>query len=275
MTMFEVNGVRLHVEEIGDGPPALVLHGGLGIDQQPYRSLDPLAAHLRLIYVDHRGNGRSDRPDPTTLTMRQWADDAFALGHLLAGDEPLIVVGHSYGGFIAQELAITHPEAVRGLVLCCTTPGQLGAGEEPAAEGPPIPPEFIEMLSSMPETDEELAAGMARLTAAYLHTASPDVLGRLMADTVFSALSMRRGFEVLSTWSSVDRLHLVAAPTLIVAARHDPFTSWPQATRIASKVTDAEVVIFEESSHFPWLDEPDLFFETVIDWLRRRALIAT
>src|SRR5919107_1424048 len=91
--MVEVDG--LHVEEIGAGPPALVLHGGLGIDLRPYRSLDSLSADLRLVYVDHRGNGRSARPDPATLTMASWADDAIAVGRALAGDEPLVVIGHS------------------------------------------------------------------------------------------------------------------------------------------------------------------------------------
>ena len=73
---MEING--LCVEVVGDGVPALVLHGGLGVDHRPYRSLDPLSASLQLIYLDHRGNGRSARPDTTTLTMSGWADDAFA-----------------------------------------------------------------------------------------------------------------------------------------------------------------------------------------------------
>src|SRR5829696_6845677 len=102
--MVGVDG--LYVEEIGAGSPGLVLHGGLGVDLRPYRSLDPLAADLRLIYVDHRGNGRSARPDPATLTMASWADDAVAVGRALAGDEPMVVIGHSDGGFIAQEVAI-------------------------------------------------------------------------------------------------------------------------------------------------------------------------
>jgi proline iminopeptidase len=94
-----------------------------------------------------------------------------------------------------------------------------------------------------------------------------------MADTVFSAAAMRRGFEVLATWSSVDRLASIVAPTLVVAGRHDPFTAWPQAHRIAERVPDAEVVVFENSAHFPWLDEPDRFFDLIPSWLRRRRLV--
>ncbi len=72
MPTVEVNGVGLHIEEVGSGPPALVLHGGLGVDQQMYRDLDPLSDVLRLVYVDHRGNGQSGGT-LDTMTMAQWA----------------------------------------------------------------------------------------------------------------------------------------------------------------------------------------------------------
>ena len=237
-------------------------------------SLDPLSASLQLIYLDHRGNGRSARPDTATLTMSGWADDALRVGRAVGGDRPLVVIGHSYGGFIAQELAIREPAAVRSLLLMCTTPGQLGAGEQPAPPGPPMPAAFEQLLSSPPQTDEELAAGMAAVAPAYVHQAEPDMLRQLMADTVFSASAMRRGFEVLADWSAVDRLSSVTAPALVIAGRHDPFTSWPQAHRIAARLRDARVEVFEHSSHFPWLDEPDLFFSTVTGWLQEHASAA-
>ncbi len=268
---MDVDGI--HVEVIGEGPPVLVLHGGLGVDHTLYRSLDPLTAGLRLIYLDHRGNGRSARPDPSTLTMAGWADDALGVGRAIAGDDPLIVFGHSYGGFIAQELAIRHPADVGALVLACTTPGQLGAGEAPAEAGPAVPDEFAELLSSPPASDGELAAGMAALAPAYVHRVDPERLRGLMAQTEFSAATMRRGFEVLSTWSSVDRLGQITASTLVVAGRHDPFAAWPQAHRIADRLPAAEVVVFEESSHFPWLDEPDAFFATTRQWLQRHGFL--
>ena len=139
--------------------------------------------------------------------MAGWADDALAVGRAVAGDRPLVVIGHSYGGFIGQELAIRQPDAVRALVLVCTTPGQLGTGEQPAPPGPSLPPGFAEMVSSSPETDEDLA--------------DPQVLRSLMARTVFSASAIRRGFEVLAEWSSVDRLASITAPMLVLAGRHE------------------------------------------------------
>ena len=173
------------------------------------------------------------------MSMEGWAEDALAVGRALAGNDPLLVLGHSYGGFIARELAIRHPDALAGLLLCNTTPGQLGAGERPAPQGPPTPPEFVELLSRMPETDEQVAAGLARMAPAYVHRARPDDLVRLMSRTRLSAAALGRGFEVLAGWSSVDRLPAVAAPTLLVAGRHDPFCAWPQSGGIADRVDGA------------------------------------
>jgi proline iminopeptidase len=205
--------------------------------------------------------------------MTGWADDAAAVARLIGEDEPVIVIGHSFGGFIAQELAIRHPATVRALILVATTPGQLGDGEEPAPQGPPIPEEFAALLATMPATDDELVAVMAGLAPAYLHRAPPEALTASMADTTFSAAAMRRGFEELAVWSSVDRLAAVAIPVLVIAGRHDAFTAWPQAERIANRLADAEVIVFENSGHFPWLDEPDIFFDVITDWLTRRQLI--
>lgn len=272
MGTLEVDGARLHLEQIGTGPPALVLHGGLGLDHTAYRGLDPLADHLRLTYLDHRGNGRSTG-DVRTATMRRWADDAAAVAAAVAGDEPVVVIGHSYGGFIAQELLLAHPGRARAAILVATTPGQLGTGEDPAPEGPPLPDGIAALFATLPETDEELAALMPRLAPAYLHRADPEALRAAMAQVVFRAAAMRRGFEELASWSSVDRLGAVEVPVLLVVGRHDPLTAWPQSERIASRLPDAELAILDHSGHLPWLDDPEAFVEAVTGWLRRRGLV--
>jgi proline iminopeptidase len=94
-----------------------------------------------------------------------------------------------------------------------------------------------------------------------------------MAGTVFSAVALRRGLQELTTWSSVDRLAEIRVPVLVVAGRHDAITAWPQAERIVNRLSDADLVVLENSAHVPWLDEPDAFFATITDWLRRRQLI--
>lgn len=273
MATAELNGTSIWYEQEGTGPPCLVLHGGLGVDHTLYQSsITPLAERLRLVYLDHRGNGRSGRPPTDTITMEQLADDAAALARHL-GLEHVVVLGHSYGGFVAQELALRHPQLVSALILIDTTPGQLGATERPDDDqGPPPAPELVEAMSVIPSTDDELAVGMRDLFRFYLRRLDPAEIEPVLAATIFDVQAMIRGFEVLAGWSAVDRLHAIAAPTLVLAGRHDVFTSWPQSVRIASRISGAEMVVFEDSGHMPWLDEPDRFFEVVGEWLDRTLL---
>ena len=247
-----------------------MLHGGLGLDHTLYQAtLTPLEQRLRLVYVDHRGNGRSGRPPLETITIEQLADDAAALARHL-GDDRVVVIGHSFGGFVAQELALRHPELTTALILVDTTPGQLGATEDRDDEqGPPPPPE-VAALDDHAAVDER---GDGRRCASamphYLYRRDPSELDSILDATVFDAAAMARGFEVLAGWSSVDRLSSIVVPTLVLAGRHDVFTSWPQARRIASRLPGAELVIFEDSGHMPWLDEPDRFVEVVDGWLAK------
>lgn len=244
-----------------------MMHGGLGMDHVSCLELEPLGSQVQLVYYDHRGNGRSGRPPIESLTMDQFADDAADLAASITS-EKVIVFGHSYGGFIAQEFAIRHPDKVAGLILCDTTPGQLGEGELESS-GPPPPQEFIDLLSNGPYTDVEFAEGMKRMLPSFFNRREAADVQRSLRDTVYCADANSRGFEVLKQWSSVDRLASITVPTLITVGSHDVFTSPPQTHRIARKMPDAEVVEFSESGHLPWMDEPARFFDVVGDWLHR------
>ena len=112
-----VNGVRLHHEEHGHGAPILCVHGG-GSSALLWEDALPALARLgRVIAYDRRGCSRSERPEPyTRTTVAEQADDAAALLAAL-GAGPALVIGRSYGGAVALDLALRHPARVRALAL--------------------------------------------------------------------------------------------------------------------------------------------------------------
>src|ERR671929_589601 len=100
------DGYRMFVEEVGSGFPMVVLHGGPGLDHTNFRPwLDPLGDELRLLYVDERGQGQSERVDPETLSLEVFARDVDLLAEAL-GLERFALLGHSFGAFVTTWHAI-------------------------------------------------------------------------------------------------------------------------------------------------------------------------
>ena len=129
-----VNGVRLFFDTAGPGlaitpdgphekPVLLVLHGGPGFDHWGMRFyFDRFADIAQVVYLDHRGNGRSrggDGADPSRWTLEQWGDDIFGFCEALGIEAP-IVFGQSFGGMVAQAYAARHPGHARALVFSST-----------------------------------------------------------------------------------------------------------------------------------------------------------
>jgi len=117
----EVNGTEIFYKIRGEGEPLLMMHGGLGQDHTVFSPwLEPLEERFKVIYYDHRGNGRSGRPPLETLTHENFAKDADELRRFLGIDE-MILFGHSYGSFLALEYAVRYQEHLTHLVW--TPPG--------------------------------------------------------------------------------------------------------------------------------------------------------
>ena len=270
MALAEINGTSIWYQQVGDGPVRLFMHGGLGFDHTHFRpEFDALAGDHQVVYYDHRGNGRSGRPPLDTLTMEQLADDAAALlDHV--GVDRATVIGHSYGGFIAQEFALRQPDRLDGLVLIDTTPGQLGEGETADNQGPPPPAELVELMSVPPANDDEFAAMAPKTFPFYFHRPEQVDFEDHFGGIIFAAGAMMQSMMALAGWSAVDRLGTITAPTLVLCGRHDVVTSYPQAERIAARIPGAELHIFEDSGHFPWLEEPEAFFGVLRTWLEDR-----
>jgi esterase len=117
MPACTVNGVRLHYDERGRGGPILCVHGAGSSTQLWADAVDKLAELGRVIAYDRRGCSRSERPEPYERTsVSEHADDAAALLEALDA-APAVVVGRSYGGTVAMDLAIRYPELVRAIAV--------------------------------------------------------------------------------------------------------------------------------------------------------------
>src|SRR5262245_56642868 len=109
----KIGGVRFFYQPAGraDGYPLVVLHGGPGLDHtEMHPWLDPLGDEFRLIYLDQRGQGRSERVSPATVTVPQLAADITHLAQALGLDR-YALMGHSYGAFVALAHAVEHGSA--------------------------------------------------------------------------------------------------------------------------------------------------------------------
>src|SRR5919199_3131942 len=112
------DGYGMFVEEVGSGFPLVVLHGGPGLDHSSFRPwLDPLGDEFRLLYVDERGQGRSERVDPETLSLEVFARDVDLLAEAL-GLERFALLGHSFGAIVttwhASELGTAAAYVISG-----------------------------------------------------------------------------------------------------------------------------------------------------------------
>ncbi len=121
---FEVLGADLELldGEAKERPTILLLHGGPGLDHTVFRpAFEPLTEHAQLVMYDHRGSGRSEDGPKEKWTIDQWADDVAGVIKALGLKKP-IVLGTSFGGFVAQRFAAKYPDYLSGLVLMSTAP---------------------------------------------------------------------------------------------------------------------------------------------------------
>lgn len=119
---FDVEGAGLvpDAAEMRQRPTLLLLHGGPGFDHSAYKpEFGALADLAQVIYLDHRGNGRSDKSEPARWELAQWADDVVAFCRALEIERP-IVLGNSFGGMVAMAYATRHPEHPGKLILSST-----------------------------------------------------------------------------------------------------------------------------------------------------------
>jgi proline iminopeptidase len=277
----DIGDTRLYVVERGSGYPLLVFHGGPGVDHHSFGDyLDALADEYRLILVDQRSNGRSDRAPEDTWSLRQMAADVGSLARAL-DLERYAVLGHSYGAFVVLQHAVDFPGDAAQTIVSSGIPSAryLEQIDRNLAAFEPV--ELREQVTESWEREKSVRT--QEEVAQLLHDQWPfqfadphdpriEDYERRTAKSIYSTDVLRRfASEEYGGIEVEDRLGDVTQPVLVLAGRHDRTCSVEAAHAIAEGVRQGHLVVFESSGHMTFVEQNEAYVRTVRDFLRRHA----
>jgi len=269
---FDVEGMGLVPDgaAMREKPVAFVIHGGPGGDHSSFKGpLTPLSERMQLVYFDHRGQGRSARGDPAKYTLDENVRDMEALRRHL-GLGPIVSIGTSYGGMVAQAHAARYPDVVSHLILVVTAAhdGFIKRAQEIVRErGTPEQQRVSEALWRGELRD---AAAMRHfyevMGPLYSRKHDPVAAARGHLRTVHEPEPLNRAFApggFLRTFDLRAELPRITAPTLVIAGRHDWICPPEFSDEIARLIPKAELRIFEQSAHSVRADEPQALIDAI------------
>ena len=289
----DAHGVLIYYKSLGQGPPLMIVHGGPGADHTyflPY--LLPLARSHRLIFIDERGSGRSERlEDASRYTVEAMADDVEDV-RVALGLGQISLLGHSYGGVLAQAYALKYQQNLSHLILNSTFPSTREMNEVLAREKAKMPRKQLARLNQLesaglfgkgeawehgryPEEYEKLAWGPGYFP--FLYGARPDpnydpvANGNISWDLYREMWGSHGEFVIdgnLKSVEYVDRLPAIHVPTLILVGDHDECD--PSLSReMHEKIGGSQLVILPNSGHMNFVDQPGMWHKTVEEFLSK------
>jgi 3-oxoadipate enol-lactonase len=233
-----INGIDVYYEVAGDGPPLLFLNGSGATIAAVRPLLRSFTKHFQVAIADYRGMGGTAVPE-TAYTMADLASDAIELVDQL-GWARFNLVGVSFGGMVAQEVAVSVSERIRGLVLVCTSSGGAGGSSYPLHELAGLPPEQ-RATRSMQLVD-------TRFTPEWLAAHPKDQLlleqmaqRRIEQSTGAAERGAELQLQARAGHDVFDRLPRIACPTLVASGRFDGIAPPENGAAIAARVPAAEV----------------------------------
>jgi 3-oxoadipate enol-lactonase len=266
MPKAKVNGINMYYEIRGKGVPLVMIQGFAGNHQAWFFQAPVFKEYYKVIIFDNRGIGKSDKSSEP-YTIRTMADDVIGLlDHI--GVDKAHVLGLSLGGIVAQEIALTYPERVRKLVLGSTFAGR----------------EIVDVHPDMLK-----AAGVKEgSTNADIGSIDFRRLMNIMVSLAFNRMLYRMILLPLSKWSlksvnaegclaqlatvadydTLDRLHLIQAPTLVITGAGDRLVPPTMSDLIASRIPNARLVKVGGGSHAFFMEMRGRFNKEVLDFLR-------
>jgi proline iminopeptidase len=278
-----VKNAKLFYRTAGKGPPLIVLHGGPGLDQNYLLpQLYELAENNLVIFYDQRGSGKSleTELDEKHIHIHQFVEDLEAL-RLSFGFDKFILMGHSWGGLLAMQYAVDHPENLMGLILLNTAPadykGQKAFVDELGLRIQRIYNDIKPLFAY--EDFKHLNANQIsdlyrKLFSVYFYNSEEE--NDLSLN--FSVASAQSGFKVMEEMSKTSwlqpslnlfpSLKELAVPTFILHGKQDIVPVWA-SEEIKDAIPRAEMVILDRCGHFPYIEQSSQFFSELNKFLRK------
>ncbi|HMH06666.1 MAG TPA: proline iminopeptidase-family hydrolase [Terriglobales bacterium] len=287
----DAGGVMIYYKIFGRGKPLLIVHGGPGASHDyflPY--LTPLARHHQLVFIDERGSGRSQTlENASAYTVENMVEDVEAVRQAL-GLGQISLLGHSYGGVLAQAYALKYQNNLARLILASTFSSTRAINEVFLRMKEKMPAELRERITRMESeglyghgkdyeknryTSEYMTASWGDGYFPYLYHHHPDpnydpVENGKMSWELYREMWGSHGeFVIDGNLKSVeytDRLPAIKVPTLILVGDHDE--SDPSLSQVMyEKIAGSKLVVLPECGHMSFVDQPEIFEKTVEDFL--------
>jgi pimeloyl-ACP methyl ester carboxylesterase len=272
MPKAEVKEVNIYYKVHGQGEPLLLIMGLTGIQRAWVFQIRAFKKYYQVITFDNRGRGKTGKPsEPYTIKMM--AEDTVGLMDYLKVDKAHIL-GISLGGMIAQEMAINYPERVRKLILASTTAGGGGISDTPS--------ELRRAMGLKDSFSEANVRGVdfrsmdfEKVMRAIVSLSFNKRLFRMVFVPLSKIHVKRIGlgnfmtqFEASRTHNTLDRLHLIEVPTLVITGTEDRLVPPRSSEALASRIPHARLVKIEGGSHSLFMEMRGRFNKEVLDFLR-------
>ena len=249
MPRAKVNDIEMFYEVYGSGTPLVYIGGAVSDLRWALITNTPLVEHFRVLAFDQRGQGQTDKPD-IPYSMAMYAHDAAGLMEA-TGFSPAMVMGVSFGGMVAQELVLLHPEKVHILVLCCSSSG--GAGGSSA--------DFQAVLTNPHRSpDENIRAHMAlhdrRRTLEYMASHPDEIQGllvqykRRLEEFPLDPVGSARLHAARRSHNTYPRLEQIKVPTLVLGGKYDGQAPPENQELLAAAIPGAKLHLFEGGHQF-------------------------
>jgi len=268
---FDVDGSKMRPDgpSMRQVPTLLLLHGGPGFDHSGFKpAFNEMADVTQVVYLDLRGNGRSDEGPANKWSLEQWAKDVHSVCETLSIEHP-IVLGHSLGGIVAMVYATRYPDHPSQLVLSSTSIQPVGERSFAVFDRLGGPRARAAAMAFWTAPNESSLADYEALCMPLYTRATPPegFYDRAVRNPAMRLVFFETELLRLDLFKRLDR---IKCPTLIIAGEDDPITPLADMEDIGAAIRPDLVRLesFARAGHGVYRDRPEAFFPLLRDFIR-------